>query len=138
MGEKKILRLSLTIRWQPTEDKPFANIVEWLNGMSIKERRKKVMEVCMMSLLPYALEAKDKTKEEVEHCYWEVHERINQYLFTMRQVLGIKTPVSFDSHAKDINVDIDQSVNFPEEEINEEEIKPKEVSFLDIDSVFGV
>ena len=138
MMEEKRIRLSLTIRCQPTKDKPFANIVNWLNGMPIKERRKTVQEVCMMSLLPYALEASDKTEQEVERCYWEVHERVNQYLFTMRQVLGIKTSNSFDSYLRGTNIDIDRSVDSPKEQVNEEKNELQEISFSDVDSFFGV
>ena len=132
MGEKKKL-LSLTIRWQPTEDKPFADIVEWLNKMPIKERRKKVKEVCMMTVLPYALEASHKTDEEIERCYWEVHERLQGHLFTMRQTLGIKQRVPFDSYSRVIAGADNMDSSSTKLEVQKEE----EVDFQEIDSIFG-
>ncbi len=84
-------RHSLTIRWQPTDGKPMAKIADLLNSMSLKERREKVADVCLMTLLPYALEANQEEPEDIERCYWEVLERILQYLFIMKQTLGIKS-----------------------------------------------
>lgn len=132
MGDKKKLR-SLTIRWQPTEDKPFAEIVEWLNRMPIKERRKKVMEVCMMTILPYALQSGGKTEEEIERCYWEVHERLHQHLFVMRQTLQIKASIPLDSYSH-ISADLDPQKQRAGEDTDE----MGQADLEEIDLIFGV
>lgn len=84
-------RHSLTIRWQPTSGKPMAKIADLLNSMPTTERRKKVADLCLMTLLPYALEANQEEPEAIERCYWDVQERLLQYLFTMKQTLRIKS-----------------------------------------------
>ena len=142
MASKNQLR-SLTIRWQPSEGKPLAQVADWLNNMSVRERRKKVAEVCLMTLLPYALEANQKTEEEVERCYWEVRERLFQYLFAMKQVLGIKSenPTSL---ASTIPVDVDnvfqnQDVTDIDSQAESTARDSKEQPDLkDLDLIFGV
>lgn len=126
--------LSLTIRYQPSASDPLANVVDWLKSMNSRDRRDKVEQLCLMTLLPYALEFNGKTEEEIERCYWEVHERLHQNLFVMRQTLGIKTPISLSSYsARNVGWDFQE-----EEAASEEQNKPKEVSLSDIDSIFGV
>ena len=124
--------LSLTIRYQPTANNPLANVVDWLKSMSLRERRDKLEQLCLMTLLPNALKAKGKSKEEVESSYWEVHERLQQYLFSTRLALGISTSKSSTSYTER-NIDVDS----PEEStISEEQNQPKEAGFSDFNSVF--
>ena len=84
-------RLSLTIRWQPTEGKPMAEITRWLSSLSIKERREKVAEACLMVLLPYAFEANGKDSRRIERCFWDSQNRLDHYSYAMKQALGINS-----------------------------------------------
>ena len=116
--------LSLTIRYQPNANDPLANVVDWLKSMNSRDRRDKVEQLCLMTLLPYALESSGKTEEEIERCYWEVHERLLQHLFAMRQTLRIKASISSSSYS--------------EKKIALEEKKePREPSLSDFNSMFG-
>ena len=148
--ESQDKRRSLTIRWQSTKGKPFTQVVDWLNTMSIKERRQKVADVCLMTLLPYALEANQKTDEEIERCYWEVHDRLNQYLFSMRQALKVKSDFiprpeqitsldltdrySVETNSLSNNKNTTETNLQPETEVQN---IPEESGFEDIDLIFG-
>ena len=126
--------LSLTIRYQPRANNPLVNVIDWLKSLNTQDRRNKVERLCLMTLLPYALKAKGKTKEEIECSYWEVHERLQEHLFVMRQTLGIKAPRSLSSYSER-NIGVD----FPEKPTaSEEQNEPKKATLSDIDSIFGV
>ncbi len=129
-------RHSLTIRWQPMEGRPMAKVADWLNSMPCKERREKVADVCLMTLLPYALEANQEEREEIERSYWETQERVLQYLFGMRQALGIKSDSSrvnvFIEKMFSENVKISQTI---ESQVKTEEKKPDQ---KDMDFIFGL
>lgn len=129
-------RHSLTIRWQPMEGRPMAKIADWLNSMPCKERREKVAEICLMTLLPYALEANQEEPETIERCYWEIQERLLQYLFGMKQALGI------NSESSAINVFQKKmfSDNVNSSQTREPEVTPKqeELDQKEMDGIFGL
>ena len=129
-------RHSLTIRWQPMEGRPMAKIADWLNSMPCKERREKVAEICLMTLLPYALEANQEEPEIIERCYWEIQERLLQYLFGMKQALGI------NSESSAINVFQEKmfSDNVNTSQTREPEVTPKqeEPDQKEMDGIFGL
>ncbi len=129
-------RHSLTIRWQPMEGRPMAKIADWLNSMPCKERREKVAEICLMTLLPYALEANQEEPEIIERCYWEIQERLFQYLFGMKQALGIKSESSAINVFKEKM--FSDSVN--SSQTREPEVTPKqeEPDQKEMDGIFGL
>ena len=89
--KKKDQRQSLTLRCRANPTDPLARVIDWLKDLDSRDRKDKVDRM-LLALLPYAFEADEKTKEEIEHCYWDVYERLHDYLFVMRQTLGIKVP----------------------------------------------
>lgn len=129
-------RHSLTIRWQPMDGRPMAKVADWLNSMPCKERREKVADVCLMTLLPYVLEANQEEREEIERSYWETQERLLQYLFGMRQALGIKSESSggnvFIEKMFSKNVNVSQTID---SQVKTEE---KEADKKDMDFIFGL
>ena len=83
-------RRSLVIRLQPSEGRPLAEVIDWLKSMSSEERNEKITEAMLMSFLPYARQMKDGDKKSVESCYWDTHNRLNQYAYVMRQKLEVR------------------------------------------------
>jgi len=133
MMKKKMKRSSLTIRCQPSANDPLADVVDWLQNMDSRGRRDKV-ERMLLALLPYAFEADEKTKEEIEDCYWDVYQRLQDYLFVMRKTLGIKVSIPSSS-----NLEMSIGADSPEEQIAlEEQNKSNKVVCSDFDSAFGV
>lgn len=132
----KYNRHSLTIRWQPTDGKPMAKIADWLNSLPIKERRKKVAEVCMMALLPYALEASQEEPEAIERCYWDAQNRLDQYGYVMKQALGIKSEPATTNVFKEKMFDDGQDIS----PVIETEVatKQKEADRKEMDFIFGL
>lgn len=131
--EDKDKRRSLTIRWQPSASSSLANVVDWLKSMNVRDRRDKVGNMCLMTFLPYAKEANKETEEEIERCYWEVHERLQEHLFSMRQTLGIKQRVPFDSYSQ-ITTNVDRTDSSDSTEAQNELEK---ASLSEMDSIFG-
>lgn len=84
-------RRSLTIRLQPRDGRPLAEVVDWLNQMTKAEKNEQAA-VLLMALLPYARAAAGEASQEIERCYWESHHRLDQYLHSMRQELRIALP----------------------------------------------
>ncbi|MGK7949894.1 MAG: hypothetical protein AB4368_14195 [Xenococcaceae cyanobacterium] len=129
-------RHSLTIRWQPMDGRPMAKIADWLNSMPCKERREKVAEVCLMTLLPYALEANQEKPEDIERSYWETQERVLQYLFVMKKALGIKS----ESSGGNVFIEKMFSEQVNNSQTREPEVKTKEkkADQKDMDFIFGL
>ena len=84
-------RRSLTIRLQPRDGRPLAEVVDWLNQMTKAEKNEQAA-MLLMALLPYARATAGETPQEIERCYWESHHRLDQYLHLMRQELKIAVP----------------------------------------------
>lgn len=87
---KKKSRESLVMRLQPTSGTLLAEVIQWLKSMSTEERNQKIAEVMVIGFLPYARQMNDGDKNSVESCYWDTHNRLNQYAYVMRQKLGVK------------------------------------------------
>ena len=132
----KYNRHSLTIRWQPTDGKPMAKIADWLNSMPIKERRKKVAEVCLMTLLPYALEANEEEPEVIERCYWDAQNRLDQYGYVMKQSLGINSEPTTTNGFK--SKMFSEQVNNSQAREAEVKTEEKKASQKDMDFIFGL
>ncbi len=117
------------MRLQPTSGTPLAEVIQWLKSMSTEERNQKSAEVMVIGFLPYARQMNDGDKNSVESCYWDTHNRLNQYAYVMRQKLGVKEIRPeinmFSSVALNNNVQIRE----PEAVIEED---------LEIDSMFEV
>lgn len=130
--KKKDQRQSLTFRCRANPNDPLASVIEWLQDLESRDRNEKV-ERMLLALLPYAFEADEKTKEEIENCYWDVYQRLQDYLFVMRQTLGIKVSMS-----PNMNLERNIRVDFPlEQSASKENKQSKEVSRSDFDSAFG-
>ena len=137
----KNTRHSLTIRIQPRDQTPLAKVVQWLNSLPKEERRKKIIDVCMMTLLPYALEAGQEHPATVERCYWDSQERLFQYVYLMKQSLSIYSdpPTSnvlgiraFGEH-QPIKGDSSQ------QKLGKDELEPEEDYInIDMDLAFGL
>ena len=95
------------MRLQPTAGTPLGEVVDWLKSMSSRERKERITEVLIMSFLAYARETKQQDLNSVENCYWDTHNRLNQYAYVMRQKLGIRgiQPVTdiFSLEGKEVN-----------------------------------
>ena len=83
-------RRSLVVRLQPSNGTPLAEVIDWLKSMSSQDRNEKIAEVLIMSCLAYARQAQQENSNSLDSCYWDTHNRLNQYAYVMRQKLRIK------------------------------------------------
>ena len=84
-------RRNFALRLQPSDGTLLAEVIDWLQSISLAERRNKVEEAFVVMMLPYARKARlGRESEEVESCYWSTHSRILQHLYVMQQTLDIK------------------------------------------------
>lgn len=138
---QKNKRQSLTMRFQPRDDTPLGKVVKWLNSLPKEERRQKITDVCMMTLLPYALEAAGESPTVVERCYWDVQERLFQYTYCMKQFLSIDSEPPLSGYLKQFVLNgssiLENSVSSSHEETEAEKDYEDYVD-MDMDSMFGL
>lgn len=84
-------RKSLSLRLQPYEETPLAEVADYLNSLDRQEANQKVGEILAFFL---ALARKDsgESDEEVERAYWSAYAAIEKLFYLMAQELRVKLP----------------------------------------------
>lgn len=90
-------RKSLSLRLQPYAGTPLAEVVDYLNSLEKEEANKKVGEILVMTLLPYARGhsgnfGTDGTSEELRMTCLESCDAMDKHASTMRQALRVEQP----------------------------------------------
>lgn len=95
MGQRKQRkRSSLSLRLQPYEGTPLAEVANYLNSMEKEEATKKVGDILVMCLLPYARLDDEElyTERELQLTCLEASDAMDKHASTMRQALGVEQP----------------------------------------------
>ena len=90
-------RKSLSLRLQPYSGTPLAEVVDYLNSLEKEQANKKVGEILVMTLLPYARAhssnfGTDGTSEELRLTCLESCDAMDKHASTMRQALRVEQP----------------------------------------------
>lgn len=90
-------RKSLSLRLQPYARTPLAEVVDYLNSLEKEEANKKVGDILIMCLLPYARahssnSGKSGTSEELRMTCLESCDAMDKHASTMRQALRVEQP----------------------------------------------
>lgn len=87
-------RKSLSLRLQPYEGTPLAEVVDYLNAMDKDGANKQVSEILVMCLLPYVRKYSDHpyTAEELRMTCLEACDAMDKHASTMRQALMVEQP----------------------------------------------
>lgn len=131
-------RYSLSLRLQPYEGDLMAEVVDYLNGLPKDEMNRKVADILVAALLPYArYESGNYTSEQLRFACWESQDCLNKHGSNMRFALGVEQPqFVLPSYAVpggaqsqgDVNVSNGRaSAHEVEEEFEVEEERNKEV-----------
>jgi hypothetical protein len=90
-------RKSLSWRLQPYTGTPLAEVVDYLNSLEKEEANKKVGDILIMCLLPYARahsssSGKSGSSEELRMTCLESCDAMDKHASTMRQALRVEQP----------------------------------------------
>lgn len=153
MVKRVRVRKSLSIRLQPYEGVPLAEVVDYLNSLSKEEASRRVGEVLTMCLLPYARYRAlggDYSDERRRSDVWESQDAMNKHGSCMRLALGVEQLQFLCSRPM-----VEQEVGLPtvangramlgsvnEVDDSESEFKPKSLidgkaTNSDINAIFG-
>lgn len=93
MSRTKRIRVSLSLRLQPYEGDPMAEVAEYLNSLPKDEVNRKVADILVAALLPYSRYHSGKyTSEQLRFACWESQDCLNKHASNMRLALGIEQP----------------------------------------------
>lgn len=84
-------RKSLSLRLQPYEGTPLAEVADYLNSLDRQEANQKAADV-LAFFLPYARKDSGESDEEVERAYWSAYAAIEKLFYLMAQELRVKLP----------------------------------------------
>ncbi|MFB2833100.1 hypothetical protein [Floridanema evergladense] len=87
----KRARKSLSLRLQPYEGTPLAEIASYLNSLDRPEANQRVIDI-LTFLLPIARKYSGESTEEVEKAYWSTYATIERLFYLMAQELRIQLP----------------------------------------------
>ncbi|HLO48238.1 MAG TPA: hypothetical protein VK211_07440 [Kamptonema sp.] len=87
----KRARKSLSLRLQPYEGTPLAEIATYLNSLDRQEANQRVGDI-LAFLLPIARKYGGESNEEVERAYWSAYGALERLFYLMAQELRVKLP----------------------------------------------
>lgn len=87
----KRVRKSLSLRLQPYEGTPLAEIAVYLNSLDRQEANQRVGDI-LAFLLPIARKYGGESNEEVERAYWSAYGALERLFYLMAQELRVKLP----------------------------------------------
>lgn len=86
-------RKSFSVRLQPYEGSPMAEVAEFLNALDDREKLRRVEDVLVMCLLPYArLWLGEADPEELRRACLEACDAMDKHASTLRQTLRVELP----------------------------------------------
>ena len=84
-------RHSFSLRLQPMNGTPLAEVVDWLNALGAQEKKELIGDILTMTCLALARAEAGEPREQVESCYWKTNERLENFQFT----LGLRLRINF-------------------------------------------
>lgn len=86
-------RKSLSIRLQPYEGSPMAEVAAFLNALDDRDKARRVEDVLVMCLLPYARQwLGEDDPEELRRACLEACDAMDKHASTLRQALRVEAP----------------------------------------------
>jgi hypothetical protein len=86
-------RVSLSLRLQPYEGDPMAEVADYLNSLPKDEVNRKVADILVAALLPIArYKCGEYTSEQLRFACWEAQDSLNKHGSNMRLALGVEQP----------------------------------------------
>ena len=86
-------RKSLSVRLQPYEGSPMAEVAAFLNALDDRDKLRRVEDVLVMCLLPYARQWLGKDDpEELRRACLEACDAMDKHASTLRQALRVEAP----------------------------------------------
>ncbi|AFZ57598.1 hypothetical protein H6G54_30235 [Anabaena cylindrica FACHB-243] len=93
MNKIRKKRKSLSLRLQPYEGEPMAEVVDYLNSLSKEEVNRKVSDILVAALLPLArYHSGECTPEQLRFACWESQDVLNKHGSNLRLALGVEQP----------------------------------------------
>lgn len=93
MSRTRRKRVSLSLRLQPYEGDPMAEVVDYLNSLPKDEVNRKVADILVAALLPYARYHNGKyTQEQLRFACWEAQDCLNKHGSNMRLAMSVEQP----------------------------------------------
>lgn len=86
---KTRLRKSLSIRLQPYTDSPLAEVIGYLSTFEKEDLNRKIGDILVMCLLPYARLHADELEEDLRITCLEACDAMDKHASTMRQALRV-------------------------------------------------
>jgi hypothetical protein len=90
MSKNNRVRKSLSLRLQPYEGTPLAEVADYLNGLDKEEATRKIGEILVMAFLPYArLEANKPTSNKLNSAFLIARDMADKHFGVMALALGL-------------------------------------------------
>lgn len=102
MPKNNRVRKSLSLRLQPYEGTPLAEVADYLNSLDKEEATRKIGEILVMAFLPYArLETNKPTSNKLNSAFLIARDMADKHFGVMALALGldavyaVSTPLTF-------------------------------------------
>lgn len=93
MPEQRRKRLSLSIRLQPYEGDPLAEVAAWLNEMVSRDANRLIENALLMAFLAYArFDAGEYDEQEIRRACLECCDALDKHASKMRQAMRVEQP----------------------------------------------
>jgi hypothetical protein len=93
MSRARRKRVSLSLRLQPYEGDPMAEVAHYLNSLPKDEVNRKVADILVAALLPIArYHSGNYTPEQLRFACWESQDCLNKHGSNTRLALGVEQP----------------------------------------------
>jgi hypothetical protein len=90
MPKNNRVRKSLSLRLQPYEGTPLAEVADYLNGLDKEEATRKIGEILVMAFLPYArLEGDKSTSNKLNSVFLIARDMADKHFGVMALALGL-------------------------------------------------
>ncbi len=154
MSRVRRKRVSLSLRLQPYEGDPMAEVADYLNSLPKDEVNRKVADILVAALLPYArFVSGNYTSEQLRFACWESQDCLNKHGSNMRLAMGVEQPqfvlphqvMPLESVTVNAKTIAYNGKTTPESDTNHEAEQKKrptsmvqgKASSQDLDSIFG-
>lgn len=132
----KKVRKSLYVRLQMNEGTPLDEVRSWLDSLDAREKNRKIEDVLVMCLLPYArLDSEKYNQDELSRTCLESCDTGNKHFSTLRQIFNLSETqcTSSVSSVSSFNQDSSRQSENTSENTNH----LGQASLKDVDELFG-
>jgi hypothetical protein len=87
-------RKSLSIRLQPYEGTPMAEVADYLNGLDSSTMQRKIEDLLVLGLLSYARLEQEAATEKLRLTCLECCDGLEKHAATLRLAIGVEPPLA--------------------------------------------